>query len=101
MTNRPQEKAIQLLAREFKNDGHSYGKLRNFAEVPLFLDSQSSRLIQLADLVSHAIYRPFAHDDAVLYDIIKDCFDAHNGYTHGLFVRHKISDNSNDKETPC
>lgn len=42
------EKSIQNLARSFKHDGHSWGKLRNFSEVSLFLDSQASRLIQLA-----------------------------------------------------
>lgn len=83
------EKSIQALARNFRQDGHTYGKLRNFSEVPLFLDSKSSRLIQLADLVSYAIYRKFEHQDEQFYEIIKDCFDTHNGKTHGLYIRLK------------
>lgn len=88
------EKSIQALARTFKNSGHTYGKLRNFSEVPLFLDSKSSRLIQLADLVSYAIYRHYEHNDSAYFDIIKDCFDSHNGKIHGLYLR-KSNDSVN------
>lgn len=83
------EKSIQALARTFKNSGHTYGKLRNFSEVPLFLDSKSSRLIQLADLVSYAIFRYYEHNDSSFYDIIKNNFDYHNGRMHGLYLRNK------------
>lgn len=83
------EKSIQSLARTFKNDGHSYGKLRNFSEVPLFLDSKSSRLIQLADIVSYAIFRKFSRNDDRLYRLIEHRFDKNNGKTHGLFVKYK------------
>ncbi|WP_255349432.1 DUF3800 domain-containing protein [Thioalkalivibrio sp. ALE23] len=48
---------MQSLARDFKHYGHAWGKTYNYAEVPVFLDSRASRLIQLADLVAHAIYR--------------------------------------------
>lgn len=83
------EKSIQSLARTFKYSGHSYGKLRNFSEVPLFLDSKSSRLIQLADIVSYSIYRKFAAGDNSLYDLIQHRFDNNNGQIHGLFIKHK------------
>lgn len=83
------EKSIQALARTFKNSGHTYGKLRNFSEVPLFLDSKSSRLIQLADLVSYAIFRHYEHNDSSFYDIIRNNFDYHNGRIHGLYLRNK------------
>ena len=86
------EKSIQALARQFRNDGHSYGKLRNFSEVPLFLDSKASRLIQLADLVSFAIYRYYAHQDNQFYRIIENNFDINNGHKHGLYIR-LIDDN--------
>lgn len=83
------EKSIQNLARTFKHDGHSFGKLRNFAEVPLFLDSKASRMIQLADLVAFAIYRHFQSDDSQFFDIIKNSFDSVAGTVHGLHVRRK------------
>ena len=45
------ERRIQQLAAEFRTVGHSWGVLTNLAEVPVFLDSKASRLLQLADLV--------------------------------------------------
>lgn len=84
------EKSIQNLARTFKHDGHSFGKITNFSEVPLFLDSKASRLIQLADLVAFSIYRHHQAGDSQFYDIIKNCFDSYAGTIHGLHVRRAL-----------
>jgi len=81
------EKRIQTLAKEFKTAGHSFGRTRNYAEVPVFIDSQASRLIQLADLVTYAIFRRFEHEDARFYDVISKCFDADGGVVHGFYNR--------------
>jgi hypothetical protein len=81
------EQRIQTLAREFKYAGHSFGVTRNYAEVPVFIDSEASRLIQLADLVAYAIFRKFEHNDSVFYDVIASCFDSDGGVVHGLYVR--------------
>jgi len=81
------ERRIQTLAREFKTLGHSFGKTRNFSEVPVFVDSQASRLIQLADLVAYSIFRHYEHDDSKFYDIISHCFDSDGGVVHGLYQR--------------
>lgn len=80
------ELRIQTLAREFKYLGHTWGRTRNYAEVPVFLDSKASRLIQLADLVAFALFRLHEHQDSSFYDVIKDCFDAEGGVEHGLHV---------------
>lgn len=81
------EQRIQTLARDFKYSGHSWGTTQNYAEVPLFLDSRASRLIQLADLVAYAIFRHFEHKDSAFFDVIKDCFDAEGGVRHGLYIK--------------
>jgi hypothetical protein len=81
------ELRIQTLAREFKYSGHSWGKTRNYAEVPVFLDSKASRLIQLADLVAFALYRFHEHNDDSFYDIIKNRFDNEGVVEHGLYVK--------------
>lgn len=81
------EQRIQTLAREFKYTGHSYGAFRNYAEVPVFIDSHASRLIQLADLVAYAIYRKYEHDEDSYFKVVADCFDAEGGVVHGLYVR--------------
>lgn len=80
------EQRLQTLAREFKHNGHSYGKTRNYAEVPVFLDSRATRLIQLADLVAFAIFRHFEHGDSKYWDVIKDCFDSEGGVKHGFVL---------------
>lgn len=81
------ELRIQTLAREFKYSGHSWGKTKNYAEVPVFLDSKASRLIQLADLVAFALYRFYEAGNNSFYDIIKNRFDNEGGVEHGLYVK--------------
>ena len=81
------ERRIQTLAREFKTSGHSYGVTRNFAEVPVFVDSEASRMIQLADLTAYAIYRHYEYDDSKFFNLISHCFDADGGVIHGLYCR--------------
>ncbi|MDR1462601.1 MAG: DUF3800 domain-containing protein [Azoarcus sp.] len=80
------EKRIQTLAREFKYTGHTWGKTNNYAEVPVFMDSKASRLIQLADLVAYALFRFHEYNDSIFYDVIKGCFDTEGGVEHGLYV---------------
>jgi hypothetical protein len=84
-----QELALQSLATDFRETGHQYGILRNLAEVPVFLDSRSSRLIQLADLVAYAVFRRFERGDSQFFDIIEPRFDRSGGVVHGLFVHDK------------
>lgn len=80
------ERRIQTLAREFKYQGHKWGASKNYAEVPVFLDSRASRLTQLADLVAFALFRHYEAGDSRFYEIIKGRFDGDAGVSHGLFV---------------
>ncbi len=82
------EQRIQNLAREFKYVGHRWGTTKNYAEVPVFLDSRASRLIQLADLVSYAMFRRYEHGDGELFDVIRNCFDTEGGVVHGLYEKY-------------
>jgi hypothetical protein len=80
------ETRLQALATEFRFRGHSSGKLNNLADVPFFVDSKASRLVQYADLVAYALWRNFEKDDPEFYDIIKGRFDQEGGVVHGLHV---------------
>lgn len=80
------ETTIQALARDFRTLGHSWGVIRNFAEVPLFLDSKASRLTQLADIIAYAIYRHYERTDSRFFSIIQERFDAEGGVIHGLHI---------------
>ena len=79
------ESTIQNLATDFRTIGHTWGVIRNFAEVTLFLDSKASRLIQLADLVAYAVFRNYEKGDDQFFSLIKNRMDGEGGIVHGLF----------------
>lgn len=78
------EQPLQALARDFRINGTRWGHLRNLAEVPLFVDSRASRLVQLADLVAYAMWRQYEHDDGRFLKPIIPRFDKSGGVFHGL-----------------
>ncbi len=79
------EETLQGLARRFREQGTRWGNLRNLAEVPLFVDSAASRLIQIADLLAWAVWRRYEQMDARYFDRIAHRFDSEGGVIHGLF----------------
>jgi hypothetical protein len=78
------EQPLQALARDFRVSGTRWGHMRNIAEVPLFVDSRASRLIQLADLIAFSMWRKYEHQDGRFFDPIISRFDADGGDIHGL-----------------
>jgi hypothetical protein len=82
------ETTIQTLARDFRSVGHQWGVVRNLAEVPLFIDSRASRLVQLADLVAYSIFRKCERGDDRFFNIISGRFDQEGGVIHGYHHRH-------------
>jgi hypothetical protein len=87
MDDTKHEKPIQALARHFRLNGGRWGKFRNLAEVPLFVDSRASRLVQLADLVAYATWRRYEYSDGRFFDALLPQFDAEGGVIHGLVHR--------------
>ena len=79
-----EEGPIQALCRDFKTKGHDFGTLRNMADVPVFIDSQATRMIQLADLVAYALFRFYERGDSQFRDIIERKLDYFGGTKHGL-----------------
>lgn len=91
------EKKLQGLISKFRTGGTRWGNLRNISEVPMFVDSKASRLIQLADLIAFSLWRRFEMNDTQLFDIIAQQFDAdEDGTVHGLM--HK---KANQKSCSC
>ncbi|HEY0617718.1 MAG TPA: DUF3800 domain-containing protein [Kribbella sp.] len=79
------ERDIQTWTSEWRATAGKVGQLRNLADVPLFSDSRATRLLQVADLVSYALfrrYRPGAEDGAY-FDILWPLFHADGGAIHG------------------
>lgn len=85
------ENTLQNLAQRFRESGTRWGKLRNLAEVPLFVDSRMSRIVQLADLVAWATWRHYELDDNAYFKRIVSRFDSQGGIIHGL-VHYKPRD---------
>lgn len=81
------EGTLQGPARRFREEGTRWGNLRNLAEVPLFVDSTASRLIQIADLPAWAVWRRYEHGDTRFFDRIVRRFDNEGGVIHGLVHR--------------
>lgn len=86
------EMRLQTLAREFKYTGHTFGRTKNLAEVPVFLDSKASRLIQLADLAAYAVHRKYAFGDDSFFSTVEHCFDREGGVVHGLYEKLSFSE---------
>lgn len=78
------ETSLQSLARNFRTEGHRWGQLYNLSDVPLFVNSRATRLIQFADMIAYAMRRYFEKGDPALFDIFAHRFDAEGGVIHGL-----------------
>ena len=78
------ETSIQTLAVNFRRDGHRWGLTRNLSDVPLFVDSRATRMIQFADMVAYALRRYYEKGDSTYIDILGPKFDAEGGVIHGL-----------------
>lgn len=82
------EATLQRLMAEWRDRGAStgaaIGRMTAYAEVPLFVDSRASRLVQLADFVAHWVYRAYEHDDPSVLDQLLPAFDSEGESIHGL-----------------
>jgi hypothetical protein len=79
------ERPLQSLAKNFRNNGATWGHFRYLAEVPVFIDSEASRIMQLADLVAWATRRKYEHSDGRFFDPLIPRFDSDGGVIHGLY----------------
>lgn len=78
------EARLQTLLGHYRDTGTRFGKVKNFADVPFFADSKSTRLLQMADLVAYSIFRRYERSQTWLLDKIVGKFDAEDGVIHGL-----------------
>lgn len=80
------ERTVQPLVAEWRQGGGArFGRLTKIVEVPLFVDSAASRLVQLADFIAHAIYLAYEGGDEALFHTLKPSFQRRrNGMLDGL-----------------
>lgn len=80
------EKVLQPIVAAWREVGvrRTFKRLRTLVEIPLFVDSRATRMIQLADFVAYAVYRHYASGDDRMFGPLLPAFDTHNGVLHGL-----------------
>ena len=83
------EAPLQDVMRQWRVGGGStgarIGRMESYAEVPLFVDSKASRLIQLADFVAYWTYRAYMHGDYSTFSELVPAFDTgDDNRLHGL-----------------
>lgn len=78
------ETSLQRLTKEFRRIGTQWGAIRHLADVPFFVDSSASRLVQAADHVAHAVFRRYNAGDTQYFDLVAPKFDFADGVVHGL-----------------
>jgi Protein of unknown function (DUF3800) len=79
------EKTVQALMAQYRTTGASFGRIRRFAEVPLFTDSKITRMLQLADFVAYAVFKNYERSDGQFLNVILKRFYQSVGTLHGLF----------------
>tara|TARA_B100000315_G_scaffold96973_1_gene89159 strand:+ start:891 stop:1664 length:774 start_codon:yes stop_codon:yes gene_type:complete len=75
---------LELLARRIATQGHRWGDIHNLADIPYFAPAKSTRLLQLADFVSNAVFGRYESGYAKDFDRIASHFDQDAGRIHGL-----------------
>lgn len=82
------ETGLQNLASTFRKEGNRWGNyLHSICEVPFFVDSKASRIIQLADHIAYAVFRRYNALDLTYFNCIEGRFDTNGGVIHGLVHR--------------
>jgi len=77
--------SLQHLALNIRQTGNGLGlQNRSIIEIPLFVDSKASRLVQLADHIAYAVFRRYNAGDLNYFNIIEGRFLFKNGVMHSL-----------------
>ena len=84
---------LTRLARRYHRGGTAYASIDRIVETPLFVDSQLTLMVQMADLCSYAVRRFFENREPDLLDRVYPRFDRFSGKLVGL--RHYTG------STPC
>lgn len=75
-----------LLMRKFHKEGTLWTNIKNIIETPLFVDSELTSMIQIADLCSFSIRRYLENNEDDLFDLI--FMRADRKYDLSVGVRH-------------
>ena len=75
---------LTYLMRKFHRDGTNWSEMKRLVETPLFVDSELTSMVQLADICSYATRRFFENAETDLFDRIYPRFHRNKGKLVGL-----------------
>ncbi len=75
---------LESLARKISTEGHRWGNVHNLADIPYFAPAKNTRLLQLADFVSNAVFAHYETGHSRYFNQIAPRFDQEGNRIHGL-----------------
>jgi hypothetical protein len=78
------DRRARLWVRGFRGRGTKWGAINNLADIPYFASTKESRLLQVADLIAHAVWLLYERRDATVVGPMIRCFDERDGVLHAL-----------------
>ncbi len=75
---------LEILGERFRGGSTRWGQLHTIADVPFFLPARNTRLLQLADFCTNAIFGRYESGYTRDFDIIAPRFDRERSRIHGL-----------------
>jgi len=75
---------LEVLGERFRGGSTRWGQLRTISDVPFFLPTKNTRLLQLADFCANAIFGRYNAGLTADFDIIAPRFDRYETRIHGL-----------------
>jgi hypothetical protein len=75
---------LRLLLARFQASGTRWDKLSHVIETPFFFDSKTSRIMQIVDFASYAVFRWYESGDDSYLRKIEGKFDSEQHKQHGL-----------------
>jgi hypothetical protein len=75
---------LEILGARFRGGSTKWGPVRTLAEVPFFLPAKNTRMLQLADFCTNAIYGRYNNGYTRDFDMIAPRFDREDTRIHGL-----------------
>lgn len=78
------DKRAKVWVQNFRQRGTAWGAITNLADIPYFASMAESRLLQLADLVAHAVWLLYEKRNPDLIRPLLQYFDSSDGILHGL-----------------
>ena len=82
--NSSYERLLQALVPRWKAQGSRTSTLDSLIEVPLYVDSKASRLVQAADFVAWAVAQAYENNKGKYLTLLRPRFDHFDGVEHGL-----------------